>query len=57
MCHFIGKRARLLTRPQAADAWAFLGRQLEAMGEMDLPKFSNLISTIRTATIAGKLRS
>lgn len=54
MCHFVGKRAGMLTPGQSAKAWYFLGRHVEAMGEMDIPKFLDLIATIRAATIAAR---
>jgi len=53
-CYFMGRRASLLTPQQAAVAWATLARRLDAMGDMDLPKFRDLLATIRAATIAAK---
>jgi len=53
-CHFVGKRALLLTRTEAANAWEFLAERLEAMGLDDLPKFKDLLQSIRTATIYAK---
>ena len=43
-----------LTPDQAAAAWAELARRVEALGEVDLPKFKHLVEAIRKATIAGK---
>lgn len=52
--YFVGLRAGKLSARQAATAWFSLARQLEEMGEMDLPKYRNVIDAIRSATIAGK---
>jgi hypothetical protein len=54
MCYVIGKRAALLKPAQAALAWASLSEQIEAMGSLDIPKFINVLSAIRTATIKGR---
>lgn len=51
MCYLVGRRAGRLNTVQAAQAWAFLARNMERMGELDVPKFSDLITTIRAATI------
>jgi len=55
LCYFVGKRALTLTPLQMTYAWDMLARQLHhRLGEMDLPKFVNLISLIRAATIKAK---
>lgn len=54
MCHFVGSRASLLTPDQAAQAWHFLAGRMEEMGEMDIPKFKDLITSVRAATIWAK---
>jgi hypothetical protein len=54
MCYFIGKRAGKLNPAQAAKAWEIMARRVEGMGEMDVPKFLNLLVAIRSATIAAK---
>jgi hypothetical protein len=54
-CWAVGKRARLLTPTQAAEAWAIVARKLEDdLSMMDLPKFWDLLVTIRAATILAK---
>ena len=55
LCYFVGKRALTLTPLQMTYAWDMLARHLHhRLGEMDLPKFVNLISLIRAATIKAK---
>lgn len=54
LCFVIGRRASRLTPPAAAKAWESLARQLEAMGSRDVPKFADVASAIRTATIAAR---
>lgn len=53
-CHLIGRRASLLDRDQAAAAWWLLAGRLEAMGEQDIPKFKDLLRSVRRATIFAK---
>jgi hypothetical protein len=53
-CYLTGIRAAKLTPPQAACAWETLARRLESMGDMDVPKFRDLLGGIRAATIFGK---
>jgi hypothetical protein len=53
-CYFVGRRASFLAQAQAA-MWAALAHRVEAMAEMDIPKFRDLINAIRSATImAGR---
>jgi len=52
--YLTGKRAALLTKNQSAWAWQILASKLELCGEMDVPKFRDLLHGIRIATIAGK---
>jgi hypothetical protein len=54
MCFSVGRRAGLLNPQQAAVAWAELSRQLEGMGDMDVPKFRDVMDAIRSGTIAGR---
>jgi len=54
MCHVIGRRAQKLSPEESAYAWQMLGRQLEQMGDLDMPKFKHLITTIRAATVCGR---
>jgi hypothetical protein len=53
-CYFVGHRARTLTPAQAAKALEVVGRRLEALGDRDMPKFVDLLSLIRAATIVAK---
>jgi len=52
-CELVGRRAGLLNDGQAATAWKLLALQLESMGDMDIPKFRDLLKAIRGATIAA----
>jgi hypothetical protein len=55
MCHLVGKRATRLRPDAAAEAWYILARRLEDdLSVMDVPKFLDLLATIRAATIVGK---
>lgn len=54
MCYFIGLRAGKLTTAQAAQAWSFLSRHLDRLGERDVPKFIDLLAGIRAATIHAR---
>lgn len=53
LCAIIGERCARLSGRAAARAWASLGAELEAMQELDVPKFAHVIKAIRRATIAG----
>lgn len=54
-CHAIGRRARRLTRQQAAFAWYLLAHALEdELAMMPLPKWKHLIGVIRSATILAR---
>jgi predicted nucleic acid-binding protein len=48
-CFAIGRAAQRLTPEQAAEAWNRLGRKLEEMGELDVPKFNDLLIAIEVA--------
>lgn len=54
-CLLIGRRARKLTRDEAACAWWGMAIQVEDLGERDVPKFVDLLRAIRGATVAGKM--
>jgi len=43
-----------LTLPEAAQAWHSLAEQLEAMGNVDIPKFNDLLIAVRIATVRAK---
>jgi hypothetical protein len=53
-CYFVGLRSGKLTSRQASRAWQSLARELEALGEKDVPKFHDLLHAIRAATIQAK---
>lgn len=54
MCFSVGVRASMLTPNQSFKAWQVLAKQIESFGNMDIPKYRDLIKAVRTATIAGK---
>lgn len=53
-CYLIGRRANTLTMGQADHAWRILASKLENMGDMDVPKFNDLLIAIRVATVLSK---
>lgn len=53
-CYLFGRRAVRLNPPQAAEAWYSLAEKVEAMGEMDVPKFNNLLIAFRVASVRAK---
>jgi len=52
--YLISKRMQLLDPRQAAAAWYHLAGELEAQGTLDMPKFKNIVRSIRAATIQGR---
>ncbi len=56
-CYVFGKRAVRLTPPQAAEAWFALADKVLDMGDLDVPKFNDLLIAFRVATLRGKRRS
>lgn len=54
LCHITGGRAQKLKPCEAESAWYSLADKLQDMGEKDVPKFADLLSAIRTATIKGR---
>lgn len=56
-CYFVGKRASLLDGRAAMFAWYRMAAMVEGLGEKDLPKFNDLLSAIRNATICGKAKA
>jgi hypothetical protein len=50
-CAIIGERAARLSPAQAAQAWLSLATQLENLCEKDVPKYKDLIVSIRAATV------
>lgn len=53
-CYLVGRRAALLASNEAAEAWALLANYVERMGDRDVPKFKELLHSIRIATIKAK---
>lgn len=53
-CYLVGKRASLLTPDEACTAWQIFSLKVQAMEEMDIPKFRDLIAAVRTSTIISK---
>jgi hypothetical protein len=54
-CYLVGRRARTCNIAQCVAAWLDLSQRVEKMGDMDIPKFRDLIRAVRLATIAGKM--
>lgn len=54
LVEMVGRRAQRLTPAQAAEAWYFLADKLERLGEMDIPKFLDVLVAVRVSTIRGK---
>lgn len=54
MCFFVGRRAGMLKPDRAARAWALLAQRLEAMGDMDVPKFLDVMVAIRASAIMAR---
>lgn len=52
--YFVGLRAAKLNRDQAAAAWWNLGSKLLAMDQLDVPKYKDLVTAIRNATIEAQ---
>jgi hypothetical protein len=44
----------VLAHGHPAEAWRVLGEELLAMGELDVPKFRDVMGAIRRATITAK---
>lgn len=53
-CYLFGRRAIRLTPPQAAEAWYKLAEKVESMGDLDVPKFNDLLIALRVATVSVK---
>lgn len=51
-CYLVGKRALTLSPQQMQVAWKLLADEMEdKLGSMDMPKFKDLMKSIRRATI------
>jgi hypothetical protein len=53
-CYLVGRRAEWLSPMHAAQAWWKLSRELQELGEKDVPKFNDLLTAIRRITIEVK---
>lgn len=53
-CEMISRRMSELTAEQSERAWRHLTGALIICGDLDMPKFENLLTAIRAATIYGK---
>jgi hypothetical protein len=53
-CYLVGRRAQRLNPAEAAAAWAFLANKVEAMGDLDVPKFIDLFCAFHAAAITAK---
>lgn len=53
-CEMIARRMGELNTEEAERAWRHLSGGVTGLGELDIPKFENLLSAIRAATIYGK---
>ncbi len=53
LCYIIGRRAARLTPAQAVEAWDVLARELEKLGDRDLPKFQDVLGLIYAAAVRG----
>lgn len=47
-CWLVGRRAKKINQAiVAAQAWATLAEKIEDMGDMDMPKFNDLLNAVR----------
>lgn len=54
-CEITGRRMRKLSRREAARAWYLVAQDLEEkLSEMDVPKFKDILFSIRRATIGAR---
>lgn len=53
-CDLFGRRASTLTPAQAAAAWFHLAERIEAMGDLDVPKFNDLLIAFRVAHVRAR---
>lgn len=53
-CYLIGRRAQRLSPAQAADAWQRLAEKVEGFSLHDVPKFADLLSAVREATVLAR---
>lgn len=53
-CYLFARSANRLNPAQAAAAWFHLAQKIEALGDLDVPKFNDLLSSFRTATVRAR---
>lgn len=53
-CNLVGRRAQTLSPVQSIHAWHVMASAVEELGELDVPKFRDLLDIIRAATLAAK---
>lgn len=53
-CWFLGRRMNRLNPFQAAIAWFALARRLEELGEMDVPKYMHLMTSLRAIQLKAR---
>jgi hypothetical protein len=54
-CNLVGRRAQTLSPSQSIYAWHVMATAVaDELGGRDIPKFRDLLDTIRTATLAAK---
>lgn len=53
-CYLIGRRCQRLDPAQAAAAWYHFAERLERFGEMDVPKFNDILIACHVAAIRAR---
>lgn len=53
-CFTVGSRALRLNGVQVHVAWQTLAMELQAMGDMDVPKFKHLLKAVQRGYIKGR---
>lgn len=53
-CFFVGKRAAMLSTAEACTAWQILSLKVQTMEDMDIPKFRDMLSAVRSSTIIAR---
>lgn len=53
-CYVFARRAARLSPAESVVAWHAMAEKVEAMGEMDVPKFNDLLIAFRVATVRAK---
>lgn len=53
-CYVVGRRMAKLDSRQSAIAWHHLANAVEKFGDIDIPKFNELLQAIRDATLKAR---